>query len=120
MFKINKKEIFRKISSDAIKNIVFFGFATFVIYFIVNSLKERTFALFLAGIFLIAILVSLVSFLITLITSLILIPSIIIEMRNGNDQVIGDEMWIWGGVAFRLAEELVCLYYVYKLFVLFF
>jgi hypothetical protein len=117
---VEQKSLFYKVSSDSIKNILYFVIVAFVIQFIVNSLEWRMIGLIFAGIFLVITFLSLVSFLILFVTSLLMIPNTIQEMRYGNNQILVDEMWIWGGIVIRLMEELVCIFLVFKLYNLFF
>ena len=120
MFQINDKQIFQKVSSDAVKNIIFYGIASFIIMFINNSLNWRTFALILSVIFTIVIFMSLIPFLVAFIGGLRMIPLIIEDKKMGNNEAFEVQKWLWYGQAFQLVENVVCLFFVFKLYKLFF
>jgi len=120
VYKINNKDLFKKVSYDAVQNIIFYSIATLVIYFIKNALNWNIVALILSAIFILVVLISLIPFIISISCTLIRIPLLIKEKHNGNIEAFKDEKFMWYAHMFQLSENTVCLFLSFKLYKLLF
>lgn len=117
---MDDQQVFTKVLSDAIKNVIFFGIGALVIAFIGNSLHWRTFALILAAIFAIVVAFSAVMALISFFAGVALIPSALADKRSGDTQAFKDQCCLWAGSSVRVIEEIICLGFVLYLYKAFF
>lgn len=117
---IPAKDIFKKVSIDAIKNIIFFGAGALIIAFIGNALSFRIFGLILAGLFVFIVLLSLVPFLFSFFVGLVATPLVIAEAIKGNKEGLSEQGYLWAGTIVQFVENTACLLYVLYLYRAFF
>jgi len=114
------KKVFEKVFKDAISNVIFYGFGAMVIAFVGNYLGWRTMAIILVCVFAFIVLLSLVPFVISLVTGLIAIPLTVKKASGGNTEAVRMQKYLWKGTFIQLIENTICVSYVLYLYKAFF
>ena len=111
------KKVFKKVLSDTIKNIIFYGIIVIVIAFIGNALGLRTIGLVLAGVFTIIAVLNLFPFLV----SLTLTPiGSAMALKGREKEEINKQKHLAFGTLILLIENSVNMLYVLYLYNAFF
>lgn len=117
---IPAKDVFGKVLSDAVKNILFFGVGALAIAFIGNTLHLRILALVLAVLFALIVFLGAIQFLFSFFVGLFSIALSFYERMKGDRDAFAGQSYLTAGTVVLFIENTICLFYVFYLYRTFF